>query len=189
MAAGRVGDQQSAARVRAGATCTGARGGEDGRPRSTAAWCRRASLGRRSGGSGVYEASLGSDARPTRASFAEETLRWPSASNRPSCAGMASGAAGVTIQEIYRRALLCLSNSNAFVPTDTGVGRPSPGRSPSVSVTVMVAAAPAAGAAREGGVLGGDESPLPSSCETREVARHLAVALDRLDEGRETGTT
>jgi hypothetical protein len=187
---GGVGYPQGAARVRAGATCPGARGGEDRRPMSTAAWRRRAPRGRRSeGGPGVHEASLAPDAQPTRVSFAKETLHRPSASDRSSCAGIATGAAGVAILEIYRLALLCFPSSNAFIPTDTGVGRPSSGRSPSVLVTAMVVAARAVGTAREGGVLGGDEAPLPSYYETQGAVGQLVVAADWLDEGRETGTT
>lgn len=187
---GGVGDPQGAARVRAGAACPGARGG-DRRSMSTAAGRRRAHWSRRSkGGPDVHEASLAPDARPTRGSFAaEETLRRPLASDRSSCSGMATGVAGVAILEIYRLALLCFPSSNAFIPTDTGVGRPSSRRSPSVSVTAMVAAARAVGTAREGGVLGGDEAPFPSYCETQRAVRQLAVADDRLDEGHETGAT
>jgi hypothetical protein len=177
---GSVGDPQGAARARAGAACPGARGGEDGRSQSTAAWRRRAPWGRRSkGGPGVHEASLAPDARPARG-----TLRRPSAGDRSSCAGVVTGAAGVAILEIYRLALLCFPGSYAFIPTDTGVGRSSSGRSPSVSVTAMAATARAVGTAREGGVLGGDEAPLPSHRETREVVRNLAVTLNRLGEGR-----
>jgi hypothetical protein len=187
---GGVGDPRGAARARAGATCPGARGGEDGRPLSTAAWRCRARWGRWSeGGPGVHETSLAPDARSTRGSSAREMLRRPSASDQPPCAGMTIGAAGVAILEIYRLALLCFPNSNASIPTDTGVGGSSPGRSPSTSVTAMAAAARAVGTVREGGVLGGDEALLPFYYEMREAVRRLAVALDRLDEGRRTETT
>ena len=153
MVSGSVSDPRGAARVRADAIRSGARGGEDGRPRSTASWRRRAHMGRRSkGGPGVHQAPLKPDARPT------------SASGRPSCAGTATGASGAVILAMYRLALLCSSNSNAFIPTDTGVGRPSSGRSPSVPVTAMVAAAHAVGTARERGVLGGDEAPPSLGC-------------------------
>jgi hypothetical protein len=50
-------------------------------------------------------------------------------------------------------------SSNAFIPTGPGVGRPALGRSPSVPVLVL--AATEARYARGGGVLGGDEAPLP----------------------------
>lgn len=132
-----VGDPQGTARARTGTIRSGTRGGEDERPTSTEPWRRRAGLGRRSkGGPGVRETSLESDARPTRASFAEDMPHRSPASDRP-CVGMATGAAGAATLAIYRLALLCFSNSNAFIPTDTGVGRPSSGQSPSVSVTAM----------------------------------------------------
>jgi hypothetical protein len=167
MVSGSVSDPRGATRVRAGAIRSGARGGEDGRPGSTASWRRCAHLGHRSnGGPGIHEAPLQPDARPTLGSSAEEMLRRPSASGRLSCAGTVTGASGAAILAIYRLAFLCFTNSNAFIPTDTGVGRPSSGRSPSVSVTAMVAAARAAGTARERGVLGGDEAPPPLGCRT-----------------------
>jgi hypothetical protein len=137
----RMGDPPGAARVRAGAIRIRARGGEDGRPRSTALWRRRAHLGRRSeGGPGVDEASLALDARSTLWSLADEALCRPSASDRPGLPPSGAGAVGVVFLAIYRLVLLCValgegrrgSSSSAFIPTGPGVGRPAPGHAPIV---------------------------------------------------------
>lgn len=185
---GGVGEPRGAARARTSATCPGARGREDRRSRSTAAWCRCARLGRRSeGGSGVHEASLALDARPTDEMFAEGMLCGLPASEPRCRTDVKTGAEGVAILEIYRLALLCFPSSDAYVTMGTGVGRPSSRRSPCASATATAAAV--AETAGEGGGLGGDEAPLPSS-KRRGDARHLgATTLAWLNEGRGTGAT
>jgi hypothetical protein len=143
-ATGVVGDPPSAARARADAIRSGARGGEDGRPGSTASWRRRAHLGRRSEG-GPGAVSLGPDARPTLGSFADEALFGSLASDRPSSPPSGTGVAGVVFLVIHRLALLCValgkgrrgSSSGAVIPTRSGAGMPAPGHAPIAPVLAL----------------------------------------------------